>query len=129
MSILKKNYDNAVVKLIEKIIRNPENVIEPQSSLSDKDFNNNDVYGFVVKSKDGKEIIKITYTVNHSINMPDHRYHSIKIDGKYVSLDNKKIQKLYHLADKEHTLREGNSIRKPKEKNAIMAFLKNFVRD
>jgi len=141
MSILQKNshkFGAGNIKLIEKIIQNPDNTIEYNAKrLSIDDIRPDDEsYEYSVKSNDGTEIVKIILTDIYRYNsetQPTPSSHSenylLYINGENVYLDEKHIKKLYHMMSKEHSAREAHAVKTPKKRDEIKAFLGKFVRE
>lgn len=130
--------NNGTIKLIEKIIQNPDNLIEYESNtIRDLDKKpTSTTYQVSVKSKDGAEIVKIQlinrykYDSKFQTKPSSHTdSYLVYINGKHTYLDDKKADKLFHIIDKERTAREANRIKTPKEQDKITAFLRKFVRE
>lgn len=130
--------NNGAVKLIEKVIQNPDNIIEYKSNtvrdLDEKPTSSSYVYS--VKSKDGTEIIKIELHDRYQydskfLNKPSSHKDSylFYLNGEHTYMDDKKAKKLYNLMQKEHSSREASHIKTKKAKDATMAFLEKYVRE
>ena len=141
MAIFSKNYDKATINLVKKILSNPENTIEPDSKTSHDALHKSRMSGYetsyVVKSKDGKEILKINrrnhldYHSAHSkiVEKPDsgREYYELEMNGQTCQLDRTAKGKLFKMAEKEYYGRRTN--RTPREKNAFVALFSRFVRE